>query len=109
MNGRDATKAEAEWIEKSKQIPCLVCKLYHNIPDTPAEYHHIDGQTKPGAHFKGFSLCARHHRIKDNQSPPRWISRHGSGRVIFEARYMPEGAFLVVQQELVRQLEGDTV
>lgn len=109
MNARRATIAESDWIEVSKQVPCLACALFHEQPDTPAEYHHTDGQTKPNAHFKGFSLCEKHHRISDNRHPKSWISWHGDGKSLFEARYMVAGAFIAEQERRVAEIHSLTV
>jgi hypothetical protein len=105
MKGRTPNKNEKVWLNHSHLIPCLACSIFHDTPDTPAEYHHIRGKTKEGAHLNGFSLCASHHRHKDNEKPPRWISRHGDGKAQFEARYMPENGFLEEQKRKVMQLK----
>lgn len=109
MNGRTPNVEEQIWLDKCHQVPCLACMLFHDIPDSPAEYHHTRGQRKPGAHFLGFSLCTKHHRISDHQHPKRWISRHGDGRTIFQAKYMQEGAFVEEQRREVTRLESQTV
>ncbi len=105
LASRTPTKAEADWIALCVQIPCLACSQFAGIPDSPAEYHHTRGKTDPGAHLDGFSLCARHHRISDTQHPKRWISRHGDGKRLFEARYCPEGQFLAMQRQAVEALK----
>ena len=107
--GRKPTVLEQDWLNHSFQIPCLACRLFHNVEDSPAEYHHINGKTKPGAHFAGFSLCSKHHRISDTIHPKRWVSRHGDGKRIFQDRYMPEGAFLKEQQKQVLALRKRTI
>lgn len=109
MQSRTATKYEKEYLKLSEQVPCLACALFHDTPDTPAEFHHICGKTKIEAHLNGFSLCEKHHRISDTRHPKRWISRHGDGRMIFEARYMPEGAFLLEQQREVARIKNMAV
>ncbi len=109
MKSRQPNKEERDWLEKSFQVPCLACSLFHEEDDTPAEYHHIRGHNDKGAHLLGFSLCAKHHRISDRAHPKRWISRHGDGKHIFEDRYMMEGAFLEIQQEMVAQVATSTI
>jgi hypothetical protein len=106
---RVPTALEAEHLKWSYQVPCLVCKHYHGFPDSPAEYHHAYGRKKPGCHFNGFSLCAKHHRIADTRRPKRWISRHGDGKQVFEARYRVEGAFVALQKEEIELLKQNSV
>lgn len=38
--------------------------------------HHIDGRTKPGAHFKSIPLCGGHHQLPDVWEAPRWLAFH---------------------------------
>lgn len=100
---RKATKTEQAWLSLLAQLPCLICQLYHHIYDSPSEIHHIDGQTKPDCHRKTLALCNKHHRHKDNDTPKKWVSRHGDGKSCFESRYMPENGLLKVQIHLVQE------
>ena len=98
---RKALAHEAEWLGLIEQLPCIVCEVFHDEYDTPAETHHIDGQTKPDAHLKTIRLCTKHHSQKDNTRPKRWLSRHGDGKTIFQNRYFHEMDLLKLQQERV--------
>lgn len=109
MIQRHPTSEELAWLVKVQQIPCIICEIYFAITDTPAEVHHLGGQTAPGAHFDSISLCARHHRVKSNHNPQRWISRHGDGRFAFEARYQSEDSLLAHQKNRVKKLESNIV
>ena len=109
MKSRTPRKEEQVWLDKSFQVPCLACSIFHEAEDTPAEYHHMKGHTHDNVHLLGFSLCDKHHRISDTLHPKRWISRHGDGKVLFEERYMKEGAFLERQKEMVAQVETSTI
>ena len=109
MNGRKPTSKERKWLTTAAQVPCLICDLYHDHAQTPAELHHLNGQRSPGAHFRTISLCSRHHRIKDNKDPQRWISRHGDGRKAFEDRYQPEEVLLTIQVFEVDKIRENTV
>lgn len=97
MKGRAATAEEREWLDLVAQSPCLICKHFHDAPDSPAEIHHLDGKTVEGAHKRTIALCARHHRYADTAYPKRWISRHRDGKHAFEERYIPEEALLALQ------------
>lgn len=107
VNGRKPTREEQRWLDLCAQIPCIVCSEFHGEPDTPAEIHHIDGQRKPNAHWLVLSLCARHHRHKDNHG--RWASRHGDGRAAFERRYAPEFDLLAIQRRKAAELTANIV
>jgi hypothetical protein len=109
LKSRTPTAEEKEWLELSHLVPCLACALFHDTHDTPAEYHHVNGKMRIDAHRDGYSLCEKHHRVRDNQHPKRWISRHGDGRTLFEARYMPEGAFVQEQRRAVEALKKSFV
>jgi hypothetical protein len=68
---RPATKKEKEWMQAIRPLGCIVCILTLRIrPFTvPEEYtaiHHIDGQTKPGAHFLTIPLCPHHHQTGED-------------------------------------------
>ena len=108
MNGRKPTSPERDWLTTASQVPCLICSLYHDA-ESPAELHHLNGQKAPGAHFRTISLCTRHHRIKDNDKPPRWISRHGDGRAAFEEAYQPEEVLLTIQTFEVDKIREYTI
>lgn len=105
MLTRAPTRLEREWLELCYQIPCIVCKHFHAEPNSPSEYHHIVGRNRPKAHLNGICLCARHHRLADNQHPKRWISRHGDGRRLFEQRYAPERELFELQKIEVEALK----
>ena len=93
MKSRPATKDEQEWMRVVEGIGCIVCLEFLDIY-TPCAVHHCDGKTKPAAHLKTIGLCGFHHQYKDNEKPPRWISRHGDGKRVFEAEYGTEESLI---------------
>jgi hypothetical protein len=109
LKSRTPTTLEKEWLNAAWQVPCIVCDMYHDVSDSPAEYHHIDGKTKPDAHLNGIALCPQHHRNKDNNKNPRWVSRHGDGRAAFELAYMPEMELLKIMRVKVDEILQRTV
>ena len=109
LSGRNPTRDEASWLDMVKQTPCIACAQFHDEPNSVSEIHHIEGKTKALAHKKSFALCAFHHRIKDNQTPPRWVSRHGDGKRAFEERYMTEEAFLMEQTRQCKRIKSNQV
>lgn len=98
MKGRNPTAEEKRYMAAVAEMGCIICELFLD-EFTPGAIHHIDGKTKPGAHFKSLCMCDRHHQYKDNQKPPRWISRHGDGRYAFEQKYYPEQKLLEITYE----------
>jgi hypothetical protein len=62
MKGRTPTQAEAAWMSKVARLGCIVCRRL-GISQPEVSIHHIDGRTKPGAHFLTIPLCARHHQL----------------------------------------------
>ena len=97
FKGRKPTKEEKAWLDKVSDLGCIVCLTFHSVY-SPAEPHHIDGKTKPGAHLKTIGLCPRHHRHKSNDG--QWVSRHGDGRKAFESRYGTEQDILDACKEI---------
>ena len=79
------------------QVGCIVCKVHYDC-FTPAEVHHIDGKTKPGAHLKTIGLCYRHHREGVNNE--MYVSRHPF-KAEFVKRYGTEMDLLEKVKELV--------
>ena len=86
MKGRTPRKAEKEWMDKISQLGCIVC-LKHEDVYSPAEIHHLEGKTKPEAHFRSIPLCFNHHR--EGSFNFLWVSRH-PWKTEFEKRYGKE-------------------
>ncbi len=91
MKGRAPNKDEKEFMDKMCEIGCIVClNLDYETPEvTP---HHMEGKTRPGAHYKIIPLCSNHHQVPDIKG--RWVSRHGpgknTGKALFEEEYGTE-------------------
>ena len=89
MRGRSPTKQEKRFMDDLCQIGCVACRV-SGFSTPLVSPHHIDGKTKPGAHFNTIPLCGKHHQEPDTHKPKRWISRHGDGRAAFEREYGKE-------------------
>jgi len=96
MKGRAVTVTEKAWINKACAFGCIVCATCEDSPDVPCSPHHIEGKTKPGAHFLVIGLCHYHHQADDNN--PAYESVHGN-KYRFEQRYG-------TQYELLHILQG---
>jgi len=89
MKGRTPTADEKRWMSKVRSLGCLAC---HNMGiETPEEYtliHHVEGKTKPGAHFKVLPLCDGHHSRYTctglHNNPTRWQQTHGDQDILLE-------------------------
>lgn len=100
MKGRSANKSEKQHMDRLCAMGCIVCRVFMDT-DSPAEPHHVDGKTAPGAHLRTIGLCPRHHRIPGDG----YATRHGPGRnagkAIFEATYCSEEELLERTNEML--------
>lgn len=103
LPGRTPTRAEKEWLDKCAQVGCIICLEWLGV-QSPAEIHHIDGKTRPGAHFKTLPLCPRHHRITGQG----YVSR-ADGKKLFESAYAAEKELLGMVKLRVERIERLTV
>ena len=101
MKGRPPTAEEARFMNKMGALPCIAC-LKDGWTNNTISLHHIDGRTKPGAHFLVLPLCGEHHQ-QDDTDPRGRISVHGR-KATFQARYGTERELLA---ECIGMLEID--
>jgi len=97
---RALTKADKARGVKLRDLGCVIC-VTRLAMHTPPAIHHISGQVKPGCHQLTIPLCAKHHQQKDNDKPPRWISRHGDGKKVFQKAYGTEYELLQITNDLI--------
>ncbi|NLZ11647.1 MAG: recombinase [Alcaligenaceae bacterium] len=83
MKGRTATLAQKHYHSLLADLGCIACRK-DGIRNTPVSIHHIDGRTKPGAHWLVLPLCSGHHQ--DGTGAPGLIAIH-PWKTRFEARY----------------------
>lgn len=100
MKGRPPTAEEARFMDRMGKLPCIAC-LKDGWTNHVISLHHIDGRTKPGAHFLVIPLCGQHHQQDDSDIRQR-ISVHGR-KATFQARYGTERELLA---ECVAMLES---
>jgi hypothetical protein len=84
MKGRAPTAAEQAFMDKIAALGCRAC-AQDGIENPDCSPHHIDGRTKPGAHFLVIGLCAGHHQ-KGTGNDKTLIAVHPD-KARFEARY----------------------
>lgn len=101
MKGRAPTAAEQRFMNAIAQLGCIAC-LKDGRANSHISLHHIDGRTKPGAHFLVLPLCAPHHQ-QDDSDPAQRISVHG-WKTRFEAKY---GTQVELRDECIALLNQD--
>jgi hypothetical protein len=106
LPGRKPTADEARYLDDVASLGCIICLLYLNIKDSPAEIHHVDGKTKEGCHYKVIPLCTPHHR---GEGSSKGYSSRADSRRAFEKAYMSERDLIIVVQEAVRLKRENTV
>ena len=91
MKGRPPTVEESRFMSAIASLGCIACKKdgWHN-PDVSV--HHIDGRTKPGAHFLVLGLCAGHHQDGTGANPTLIAVHPYKAR--FEERYGAQRSLL---------------
>ncbi|WP_313453251.1 Ref family recombination enhancement nuclease [Stutzerimonas nitrititolerans] len=108
MKGRNPSAAEKRYHDKlCTMVGCIACRKegHHN---THVSVHHVDGRTKPMAHWLVLPLCAGHHQ--DGYGPVPMIAVHPY-KARFEAKYgrqldlVAECASLLVEQGIELPLE----
>lgn len=100
MKGRPPTAEEARFMDRMGQLPCIAC-LKDGWTNHSISLHHIDGRTKPGAHFLVIPLCGEHHQQDDSDIRQR-ISVHGR-KATFQARYGTERELLAECVEMLNE------
>lgn len=68
----------------ASNIGCQACYQDNGVRNTHVSIHHIDGRTKPHAHWHVLPLCAGHHQ--DGYGAPGMIAVHPF-KARFEQRY----------------------
>lgn len=91
LKGRTPTAAERRFMDQAGAVPCLACEKDGRI-NHAISLHHVDGRTKPGAHYRVLPLCAPHHQ-QDDTDPLQRPSVH-ERKATFTERYGTEGELL---------------
>lgn len=97
MKGRTPTTREKTWHDQLAQhVGCLPCLQDNGVRNTWVSIHHIDGRTKPDAHWQVLPLCGGHHQ--EGRGLPGQLAVHGHKRR-FETMYGTQ------QEQLTRAAE----
>ena len=98
MKGRTPTTDERRHMDAVAQLGCIACRK-DGLFNCYVSLHHVDGRTKPGAHFKVLPLCAGHHQ--DGTGAPGLIAVH-PWKTRFEQRYGRQADLLREVQEMIQ-------
>jgi hypothetical protein len=88
-------------MDRVASIGCIACLLEGQFT-REVSIHHINGRTKPGAHFEVLPLCAGHHQ--DGTGIPGLIAIH-PWKARFEARYGTQEELLQAVMYLIDYVE----
>lgn len=99
MKGKSVTAEQKRYHDALTSLGCIACRLDGNHQPT-VSIHHIDGRTKPHAHWLVLPLCAGHHQ--DGTGVPGLIAVH-PWKGQFEALYGSELSLLQSSHELLRE------
>jgi len=63
VKGRAVTSEQKRWHDLlARQVGCIACRVSMGIVNNYCSIHHVDGRTKPHAHWYVLPLCAGHHQ-----------------------------------------------
>lgn len=97
MKGSPVSAAQKIFHDQlASRIGCLACAMDGRFNDY-VSIHHIDGRTKPDAHWKVLPLCASHH-----QDDGLAIAVHPH-KAMFETRYGKQMDLLVWAIEILQE------
>ncbi|MCP8465911.1 Ref family protein [Pseudomonas sp. ZM23] len=94
MKGRNPTAEQKRWHDLlSRVVGCIACREGHGSFNDHCSIHHVDGRTKPHAHWYVLPLCAGHHQ--DGTGPQGFpgIAVHPF-KARFEERYGAQSGLL---------------
>ena len=103
MKGRPPTAEEKRFMDQMGALPCIAC-LKDGWTNHVISLHHIDGRTKPGAHFLVLPLCAGHHQ--DGTGPNTTLIAVHPYKARFEARYGTQRELLAECNALITKSEA---
>lgn len=105
MKGRVPTADESRFMDAIAALGCRACAK-DGVENLECSIHHIDGRTKPGAHYLVLGLCAGHHQ-KGTGNDKKLVAVHPD-KARFEARYGTQRELLAGCIELIKDGTGST-
>ncbi|MFT8276120.1 Ref family recombination enhancement nuclease [Kerstersia gyiorum] len=98
MKGAAPTAEQKRFHDRLACLGCIACRL-DGMHQPVVSIHHIDGRTKPNAHWEVLPLCAGHHQ--DGTGAPGLIAVH-PWKTRFEARYGTQYELLATCLQLTK-------
>jgi Recombination enhancement, RecA-dependent nuclease len=87
MKGRNVTAQQKRWHDMLVQsVGCVACRVGCDEFNDQCSIHHVDGRTKPHAHWYVLPLCAGHHQHGYGPEGFTGFAVHGQ-KVHFEEAY----------------------
>jgi hypothetical protein len=106
MKGRPPTAEEARFMDAIAGLGCVACRK-DGIENPWGSIHHLDGRTKPGAHFLVLFLCAGHHQAGTGEDKTLIAVHPDKAR--FEARYGTQRELLAECIERLKIINEETL
>lgn len=100
MKGKTVSRQQREYHDMlATRVGCIACLKEFGERNHHVSVHHVDGRTKPNAHWQVLPLCASHHQ--DGTGAEDVIAVH-PWKARFEQRYGTQRELMI---ECVRQLQ----
>ncbi|MGG4774851.1 Ref family recombination enhancement nuclease [Paenalcaligenes sp. Me52] len=100
MKGRPVTAEQKRFHDQLAALGCAACRV-EGREQMEVSIHHIDGRTKPNAHWYVLPLCAGHHQ--DGTGAPGLIAVH-PWKKRFEAAYGTEYELLATCLQQIKEI-----
>lgn len=103
LKGRTVTAAQKAWHDTLvRVVGCIACRVGRNEFNDFCSIHHIDGRSKPHAHWYVIPLCGPHH-----QTGGEGVALHHN-KARFEQRFGKQDDLLAQAAKIVAE-QGHTI
>lgn len=107
MKGRSVTAQQKRWHNTLvTTVGCVACRVSMDIHNDHCSIHHVDGRTKPHAHWYVLPLCAGHHQHGYGGDGFPGFAVHGQ-KVAFEQAYGRQADLVQVCAKVVAESGSD--
>ena len=102
LKGRTVTNAQKSWHDTLvRVVGCIACRVGRGEFNDFCSIHHIDGRTKPHAHWYVIPLCAPHH-----QTGGEGVALHHN-KTRFEDRFGTQDDLLALSARIIAEAGHD--